>query len=216
MLNATQEDNLKKKDGEINNLKILLVSEINLIIKFLREIGYDNIPLNEMEISDINSQKLTNFFELIIRIIKQMKELIQKKDSTIRKMSIEKNILGDYKNEDFINKSFEKLSIDFNNNNCGLKNYNFYVKNSNQKKNFNISFKDYIINKNVNNDIDNIISKECNNNNKNCIQTKNEIINKNNSDLVSNKEELAINDKKKNGFGVGLNENIKRKNEEYI
>ena len=70
-------------------------------------------------------------------------------------MSIENNTLRDYKNEDFNNKSFEKLSIVFSNHNLGLKNYNFSVKNSNQKKKFNISFRNYFINNNKN-DIDNI------------------------------------------------------------
>ena len=63
-----------------------------------------------MEISDITSQKLTNIFELIIKIIKQMNELILKKESIISKMTIEKNIITDNKNENINlnNKSFEK------------------------------------------------------------------------------------------------------------
>ena len=69
MLNIAQEDNLKMKDGEISTLKIVLVSEINHILNFLQEIGYDKIPINKMEVSDITSQKITNFFELIIKII---------------------------------------------------------------------------------------------------------------------------------------------------
>ena len=223
MLNITQEDNIKQKDGEITNLKIILVSEINHIINFLQEIGYDNIPLNKIEISEITSQKLTNFFELIIKIIKQMKELIQKKDSIISKISIENNTLRDYKNEDFNNKSFEKLSIDFNNHNLGLKNYNFSVKNSNQKKKFNISFRNYVINNNKN-DIDNIASIEYNNN-KSSIQLGNELINdknkenNNNNDIGTNKEgNFVINDKMKNNSGINVDimKDINRKNDEYI
>ena len=138
-------------------------------------------------------------------------------------MSIENNTLRDYKNEDFNNKSFEKLSIDFNNHNLGLKNYNFSVKNSNQKKKFNISFRNYVINNNKN-DIDNIASIEYNNN-KSSIQLGNELINdknkenNNNNDIGTNKEEnFAINDKMKNNSGINIDimKDINRKNDEYI
>ena len=188
MLTIDTEDNIKLKDGEINTLKIVLVSEINHIINFLNEIGYNNIPINKMEISDLTSQKLTNFFELIIKIIKQMKELILKKESTISKMTIEQNTLRDNKNENINNKSFEKLSLDYNNYNIGLKNYNISVQNSNQKKKFNISFRNYGSTRNINKDFDNI-SK---NNN---ITEKNNININNNNELKNN-----INDNEKNNY----------------
>ena len=151
---------------------------------------------------------------IIIKIIKQMKEFIQKRDSIISKMSIEKNTLS--------NKSLDKLSFDFNN--LGLKNYNFSVKNSNQKKNFNISFRNYFINKNKKNDLDNISSMEYNYNNKSSIQLNNDKnninnINNNNSNFNSKKEEeLESNDKTENNIGVNIdiNEDNKKANEEYI
>ena len=62
MISIDREDNIKQKDSEISTLKIVLVSEINHIINFLNEIGYSNLPVNKMEISDVTSQKLTNFF----------------------------------------------------------------------------------------------------------------------------------------------------------
>ena len=165
MLNIDKEDNLKFKDGEINTLKIVLISEINHIINFLNEIGYDNIPINKMEISDLTKQNITNFFELIIKIIKQMKELIQKKESIISKMIIEQNTLRDYKNENNINKSYERLTLDYNNLNAGLKNYNFSVQNSNHKNKYNISFRNYGSSRNIKND--NELKKNLNNDNNN-------------------------------------------------
>ena len=142
MISIDREDNLKQKDSEISTLKIVLVSEINHIINFLNEIGYSNLPINKMETSDVTSQKLTNFFNLIIKIIKQMKELIHKKESVISRMTIEQHTLTDNKTERINNnKSYEKLTFDYNKYNMGLKKYNFSINNSNQKKKLNISFR---------------------------------------------------------------------------
>lgn len=142
MISIDREDNIKQKDSEISTLKIVLVSEINHIINFLNEIGYSNLPVNKMEISDVTSQKLTNFFNLIIKIIKQMKELIHKKESVISKMTIEQHTLNENKTERINNnKSYEKLTFDYNKYNMGFKKYNFSINNSNQKKKLNISFR---------------------------------------------------------------------------
>ena len=186
MINIDKDDNIKMKDGEISTLKIVLVSEINHILNFLTEIGYNSIPINKMEIADITSQNLTNFFELIIKIIKQMKEIIQKKEAIISKMTIEQNTLRTKNNENFSNKSFERLSLDYNNYNIGLKNYNISVTNSNQKRKYNISFRNYNSNKNLKNDFENNYDLELNNNNKNDLinKEKNEL--KNELDLIIN------------------------------
>jgi hypothetical protein len=142
MISIDREDNIKQKDSEISTLKIVLVSEINHIINFLNEIGYSNLPVNKMEISEVTSQKLTNFFNLIIKIIKQMKELIHKKESVISRMTIEQHTLAENKTERINNnKSYEKLTFDYNKYNLGLKKYNFSINNSNQKKKLNISFR---------------------------------------------------------------------------
>ena len=142
MISIDREDNIKQKDSEISTLKIVLVSEINHIINFLNEIGYSNLPVNKMEISEMTSQKLTNFFNLIIKIIKQMKELIHKKESVISRMTIEQHTLSENKTERINNnKSYEKHTFDYNKYNMGLKKYNFSINNSNQKKKLNISFR---------------------------------------------------------------------------
>ena len=219
MININKEDNIKLKDDEIYTLKIILVTEINHILNFLNEIGYNNIQMNKMEISDITSQKLTNFFELIIKIIKQMNELILKKESVISKMTIEKNIISDNKNENINNKSFEKLTFDYNNYNLGLNNYNFSVKNSNQrKKKFNISFRNYN-NKNYYKNFDIIPNKyniiEINNDNSNNnIESKNNLEIKNNNykdELLEyiNKEKYDLKDKDKiNDIEINKNKDM--------
>lgn len=142
MISIDREDNINQKDSEISTLKIVLVSEINHIINFLNEIGYSNLPVNKMEISEVTSQKLTNFFNLIIKIIKQMKELIHKKESVISRMTIEQHTSSENKTERINNnKSYDKFTFDYNKYNMGLKKYNFSINNSNQKKKLNISFR---------------------------------------------------------------------------
>ena len=204
MMNISQEDNIKLKDSEISTLKIVLVSEINHILSFLEEIGYDKIPINKMEISDVTSQKITNFFELILKIIKQMKELIQKNEEIISKMKIEQNIIIDNKNENINNKSFERMSLDYRSSNNVFKNYNFSFNNSNQKKKFNISFRNNsIINKNFkntsvessykNNNIQ--INNDFNNNKKNGMKNNEYTSNQNSEFGINNK--IDNNDKYK-------------------
>ena len=209
MLNITQEDNLKMKDGEISTLKIVLVSEINHILNFLQEIGYDKIPINKMEVSDITSQKITNFFELIIKIIKQMKELIQKKETIISKMTIEQNTLRDNKDESNNNKSFERLTFDYNNNyNIGFKNYNFSIKNNNQKNKYNISLRNQNIN-NMKKELD--IGKDnksidFNNNKNNNVLNKNDFMNESKRE-INNKMIYDINNLNKNNDKINYNDN---------
>lgn len=143
LANLDKEDNLQIKSIELNNLKTVLCSEINRVLNILNGIGYDNLPIDKMEITNINSQKLLDFFQVIIKIIKQMKELIQNKETMISKMTIEQ-ITNRSKNnsnlDNIINKSYEKLSMDYNNN-LGLKNYNFSVRNNILNKTYNISFR---------------------------------------------------------------------------
>ena len=193
ILNIDKEDNIKLKDDEIYTLKIILVTEINHIINFLNEIGYNNIDNNKMEISDITSQKLSNFFELITKIIKQMNELILKQENIISKLNIEKKISTDNKNENNNNnnKSYDKLSFDYNNYNLGLNNYNLSVNNNNKKNKYNISFRNYS-NKKFYNNFD-IIP-----NNYNIIELKNDNNVESKSNLnINNYDELINNDYKK-------------------
>ena len=71
-----------------------------------------------------------------------MKELIHKKESVISKMTIEQHTLNENKTERINNnKSYEKLTFDYNKYNMGFKKYNFSINNSNQKKKLNISFR---------------------------------------------------------------------------
>ena len=46
MININKEDDIKLKNDEIYTLKIILVTEINLILNFLNELGYNNIKMN--------------------------------------------------------------------------------------------------------------------------------------------------------------------------
>lgn len=144
MAKIDREDNIQNKINELSTLKIVLISEINHVINFLKNIGYDNLPLEKIETNNLTSQKITDFFQTIIKIIKQMKELLRNKETIISKMTIDQatNRSGYNSNLDnIINKSCEKLSLDYNN--IGFKTYNFSVRNNIHNKSYNISFRNF-------------------------------------------------------------------------
>ena len=65
MANIDNQDNFKIKCNEITNLKIVLSNEINHFLNFLKEIGYDNLPMEKTEMINITAQKITDFFQMI-------------------------------------------------------------------------------------------------------------------------------------------------------
>ena len=89
MANIDKEENFQIVSNELSSLKIVLVNEINHVLNILKEFGYDNLPQEKLEINNITSQKIADFFQLIIKIIRQMKELIHNKETLISKMTID-------------------------------------------------------------------------------------------------------------------------------
>ena len=129
--------------NELTNFKVVLVTEINHLINYLREIGYDNLKVDKVEIGNITSQNIIDFFQIIKKIIKQLKELLHIKETMISKMTIDQTTNRSKNNIilDDINKSYEKLSLD--SNNIGFKTYNFSVRNNILNNTYNISFRNY-------------------------------------------------------------------------
>jgi hypothetical protein len=103
MLDINKEYNF---NNELNNFKAVLVTEINHLLIFFGEIGYDNLKIDKMEIGNITSQKIIDFFQIIKKIIKQLKELLTMKETMISKMTIEQttNRSKNNSNLDEINK----------------------------------------------------------------------------------------------------------------
>ena len=89
MANIDKEENFQIVSNELSSLKIVLVNEINHVLNIFKEFGYDNLPQEKLEINNITSQKIADFFQLIIKIIQQMKELIHNKETLISKMTID-------------------------------------------------------------------------------------------------------------------------------
>ena len=138
MANIDKEENFQIVSNELSSLKIVLVNEINHLLNIFKEFGYDNLPQEKMDINNITSQKIADFFQLIIKIVRQMKELIHNKETLISKMTIDQ--VTNRSNFDNINKSYEKLNID-NKYSIGYKTYNFSVRNNFHNKPYNISFR---------------------------------------------------------------------------
>ena len=198
MANIDKEENFQIASNELNSLKIVLVNEINHLLNIFKEIGYDNLPQEKMKIDNLTSQKIADFFQLIIKIIRQMKELIHNKETIISKITIDQ--VTNRSNLDNVNKSYEKLSID-NNNNIGYKTFNFSVRNNLRNKTFNISFRN--MTKNYKND--DLISRTQKSLNITDFQNSNKYIDENELKYSNNKisKELINNN----------NENIKCINE---
>ena len=127
-----------------------------------------------------------------------MKELIHNKETIISKITIDQ--VTNRSNLDNVNKSYEKLSID-NNNNIGYKTFNFSVRNNLRNKTFNISFRN--MTKNYKND--DLISRTQKSLNITDFQNSNKYIDENELKYSNNKisKELINNN----------NENIKCINE---
>ena len=155
MLNINNENNI----NELDTLKKVLVNEINQLLFFIDEIGYNNIPMKKIDIVNINSQKITYFFQIIKTLIKEMQGQLHNKETQISKITIEKKVDLNRNNYNLkeINKSCENLCLDYNN--IGLKNYNFSVRDSIHNKINDISFRNNYQRNYKDNKDDDIISK---------------------------------------------------------
>ena len=89
MANIDKEENFQIVSNELSSLKIVLVNEINHVLNIFKEFGYDNLPQEKLETNNITPQKIADFFQSTIKIIRQMKELIHNKETLISKMTIE-------------------------------------------------------------------------------------------------------------------------------
>ena len=189
LANINKEEYFQIISNELTSLKLVLVNEINHVFNLFKEIGYDNISQDKMEIGKITSQKISDFFQLMIKIIKQMKELIQNKETIISKMTIDQ--VTNRSNFDNINKSYEKLNFDNINNNIGYKTYNFSVRNNLHNKTYNISFR----NMTKNNKNEDLISKTQKSLNINEFQNSNKYLEENKLKYSGNKisDELVNN-----------------------
>ena len=122
MLSIDKNDDYRKIETELNSIKNVYSNQINDMLRFLTELGFDNIPIEQTSPSKLNTDKMINFFNLIKKIMKQLKEDNFQKEEQIKKMNKYKQI------DDNINLNIDKKifnSTDYiNKNNIEFPKYN--------------------------------------------------------------------------------------------
>ena len=144
MLSINKNDDYRNIEAELNSIKATYISEINGMLNFLNELGFQKLPFEHLvSQNDLTSEKITNFFKLIKKTIKQLKE-----DANDKQEQIE--MLKKYKdNNNIINEKQKIFSNTENFNKINDENENYNI-----QKSFNIL-----------NDTNNILSKNYNINN---------------------------------------------------
>ena len=92
MLSIDKSDNYISIESELNSLKNTYSNEMNSMLRFLYELGFDNISLESIKSNDLSKNKIINFFEVIKNIIKELKLNIEEKEGQIELLKKIKNV----------------------------------------------------------------------------------------------------------------------------
>ena len=107
MLSIDKNDDYRNIETELNSIKTVYSNEMNGMLNFLNELGFENIPVEHMAPNILTSDKIINFFNLIKRTIKQLKDDNLEKEEQIK-------MINKYK-ENNNNKDIDNEQIIFNN-----------------------------------------------------------------------------------------------------
>ena len=107
MLSIDKNDDYRNIETELNSIKTVYSNEMNGMLNFLNELGFENIPVEHMAPNILTSDKIINFFNLIKRTIKQLKDDNLEKEEQIK-------MINKYK-ENNNNKDIYNEQIIFNN-----------------------------------------------------------------------------------------------------
>ena len=91
MISIDKMDNFRDMETELSSIKTIYANEINSMLNFLTEIGCDNIPINKIAPNNLTSDKITNFFSYLKRVMKGLKNEIFEKDFQLNNHDITKN-----------------------------------------------------------------------------------------------------------------------------
>ena len=124
MLSIDKSDDFRNIEIELNSLKNIFSNEINSMLRYLYELGFDNISLSSESInSDIlTSDIIINFFNIIKNIIKQLKLSNEENEGQIELLKKIKCVENNNDNEQITNniinnKEENYKSLDDNNDN---------------------------------------------------------------------------------------------------
>ena len=114
MLSIDKNDDFRNMESDLNSLKNIYITEMNSMLRYLYELGLDDISLSQRNINSENltSEVIINFFNSIKNIIKQLTQSNKEKEGQIellKKSNIEN------KNEINYNNKNNYKYYDFNN-----------------------------------------------------------------------------------------------------
>ena len=102
MLSIDKNDDYRNVETELNSIKTVYSNEINSMLNYLIELGFDDIPIEHIAPSTLTTDKIINFFNLMKRTMKQLKDDSKEKDEQIK-------MTKKYKNSTDINKNNDNL-----------------------------------------------------------------------------------------------------------
>ena len=97
MLSIDKSDDFRNIEAELNSLKNLYTNEMNSMLRYLYELGIDNVSLSSGNIKseNLNADIIVNFFNLMKNTIKQLKLNNEEKEGQIELLKKIKNVEND-------------------------------------------------------------------------------------------------------------------------
>ena len=155
LINIDQGNNARLFETQLHSFKTICMNEINTTINYLNEVGFSDLPFNKTNSENLTIDKLQKFFDMLRKIIKQMKDVIIDKENTISQLSINKKLSD---NNSVINKNI--IGMDSNarkqSDSLNLSNkFNIPLNFSEKRRNYNIPMmsnvlKDFSLRTNLN------------------------------------------------------------------
>lgn len=131
MLSIDKNDDFRNIQNELNSLKNIYSNEMNSILRYLYELGFDNISLGNIKSENITQNLISNFFDLIKSIIEQLKKDLEEKEGQIELLK-KMNDLNNYQKNNIDNivtdtdkYKIKSLGSDINLNNDKILNSNY-------------------------------------------------------------------------------------------
>ena len=135
LINVDQGHNTRLLETQLNSFKTICMNEINTTINYLNDMGFSDLPINKTYSENLTIDKLQKFFELLRKIIKQMKNIITDKENVISKLTINKKLSDNMINNNvLLNNNNDLNKSDY----LNKSNFNIPSNFSEKRKNFNI------------------------------------------------------------------------------
>ena len=139
MLSIDKNDDFRNIETELNSIKTVYSNEINSFLRFLNELGFDNIPIDHIAPNNLTTDKIINFFNLIKRTMKDLKDDVIEKDNQIKMMKKYNDSKGDLNSINNINNNDYECITKINNEYSKYKTENSFNTLNNNNRFSNIS-----------------------------------------------------------------------------